>query len=168
MRSSTESEVVGVDDMMPIILWTCYFLLLQRYGMIESLLLQDNKPTRAKWKGLEWQAHEAYQHPILIHHRSSEHEGNQNCLMSHQEMVADFMTKPYHGSPFRNLRDNIMGRVRCIEPKADVITLGRKASKKLINSLTAIVARERQLFNKLRGTVVSCQIFIRSQSLIAP
>ncbi len=26
-RSSTESELVGVDDMMPIIVWTCYFLL---------------------------------------------------------------------------------------------------------------------------------------------
>ena len=35
------------------------------------------------------------------------------------------------------------------------------------NSLTAIGARERQLFNKLRGTVVSLQIFICSQSLIA-
>ena len=41
------------------------------------------------------------------------------------------------------------------------------ASLELINSLTAIDAHERQLFNELRGTVVSCQIFIRSQSLIA-
>jgi hypothetical protein len=37
---------------------------------------------------------------------------------------------------------------------------------KFINCLTAIGACERQLFNKLCGTVVSCQIFIRSQSLI--
>ena len=36
-----------------------------------------------------------------------------------------------------------------------------------INSLTAIGACERQLFNNLHGTVVSCQIFIHSQSLIA-
>jgi hypothetical protein len=26
-KSSTESELVGVDNMMPIIFWTCYFLL---------------------------------------------------------------------------------------------------------------------------------------------
>jgi hypothetical protein len=38
-RSSTESELVGVDDMMPIILWTRYFLLAQGYGIIENLLL---------------------------------------------------------------------------------------------------------------------------------
>ncbi len=42
-KSSTESELVGIEDMMPIILWTCYFLLSQGYGVIENLLLQDNK-----------------------------------------------------------------------------------------------------------------------------
>jgi hypothetical protein len=42
-KSLTESELVGVDDMMPIILWTCYFLLSQGYGVIENLLLQDSK-----------------------------------------------------------------------------------------------------------------------------
>jgi hypothetical protein len=30
-KSSTESELVSIDDMMPIILWTCYFLLSQGY-----------------------------------------------------------------------------------------------------------------------------------------
>ncbi len=42
-RSSIESELVGVDEMMPIICWTCYFLLSQGYGIIENLLLQVNK-----------------------------------------------------------------------------------------------------------------------------
>ncbi len=42
-KSLTESELVGIDGIMPIILWTCYFLLLQGYGVIENLLLQDNK-----------------------------------------------------------------------------------------------------------------------------
>jgi hypothetical protein len=42
-RSSTESELVGVDDMIPIIIWTCYFQLLQGYGIVENLLLQNNK-----------------------------------------------------------------------------------------------------------------------------
>jgi hypothetical protein len=48
-------------------------------------------------------------------------------------MVADFMSKPLQGSQFRELRDYIMGRVRCIKTKADVISLGcKKPSKKLI------------------------------------
>jgi hypothetical protein len=42
-KSLTESKLVGIVDMMPIMLWTCYFLLLQGYGIVENLLLQDNK-----------------------------------------------------------------------------------------------------------------------------
>ena len=42
-RSLTESELVDVNDMMPIICWTHYFLLSQGYGIIENLLLQDNQ-----------------------------------------------------------------------------------------------------------------------------
>lgn len=42
-RSSTEGELVGVDDLMPITIWTRYFLLPQGYGIVENLLLQDNK-----------------------------------------------------------------------------------------------------------------------------
>jgi hypothetical protein len=50
-----------------------------------------------------------------------------------KKMVPDFMTKLLQGSQFRKLRDYIMGRVRCIKPKADVISLGhKKPSKKLV------------------------------------
>ncbi len=42
-QSSTESELVAVDNMMPIVLWTRYFLMAQGYGVTENLLLQDNK-----------------------------------------------------------------------------------------------------------------------------
>jgi hypothetical protein len=43
VKSLTEGELVGVDDIMPIILWTRQFLLAQGYGIVENLLLQDNK-----------------------------------------------------------------------------------------------------------------------------
>ncbi len=38
-RSSTESELVGIDDMMPIILWTRYFLLSPGYGVVVNLFV---------------------------------------------------------------------------------------------------------------------------------
>ncbi len=38
-QSSTESELVGVDDMMPIVVWSWYFLMAQGYGVTQSLLL---------------------------------------------------------------------------------------------------------------------------------
>ncbi len=45
--------------------------------------------------------------------------------------------------------------------------LTAKSMKDFLNSLTAIDGHDRQYFNKLRSTVVSRQIFIRLQSLIA-
>jgi hypothetical protein len=42
-RSSTEAELVSVDDCMPMILWTRYFLLEQGYDINENILFQDNK-----------------------------------------------------------------------------------------------------------------------------
>ena len=42
-RSSTESEIVGVDDCMPAICWSRYFLDAQGYGVTENILYQDNK-----------------------------------------------------------------------------------------------------------------------------
>ena len=42
-KSSTESEIVGVDDMMPIVVWSRYFLMSQGYGVTQNLLLQDNQ-----------------------------------------------------------------------------------------------------------------------------
>ncbi len=42
-QSSTENELVGVDDMMPIVVWSQYFLIAQGYGVTQDLLLQDNQ-----------------------------------------------------------------------------------------------------------------------------
>jgi hypothetical protein len=43
VKSSTEAEIVGVDDGLPLVLWTRYFLQEQGYEMRPSLLYQDNK-----------------------------------------------------------------------------------------------------------------------------
>ena len=42
-RSSTESEVVGVDDFMPGILWKRIFMKAQDYDVVENIIFQDNK-----------------------------------------------------------------------------------------------------------------------------
>jgi hypothetical protein len=42
-RSSTESKVVGVDDLMPAILWTRNFWQAQGHGVNECIVYQDNK-----------------------------------------------------------------------------------------------------------------------------
>ena len=42
-QSLMESELVGVDDMMPIVVWSHYFIMAQGYGVTQNILLQDNK-----------------------------------------------------------------------------------------------------------------------------
>jgi hypothetical protein len=41
-KSSTEAELVGVDDSLEYILWARYFMIEQGYDMDQSLLYQDN------------------------------------------------------------------------------------------------------------------------------
>jgi hypothetical protein len=42
-RSSTETEIVGADDFMPVICWTRYFMKAQGYGVKDNVLFQDKK-----------------------------------------------------------------------------------------------------------------------------
>ncbi len=42
-RSLMESKLVGVDDMMPSILWTRYFLKQQGYKVNDNMIFKDNK-----------------------------------------------------------------------------------------------------------------------------
>jgi hypothetical protein len=43
MKSSTEAELVGVDDLMPQILWTRYFLEAQGYEVRENTVYHDSQ-----------------------------------------------------------------------------------------------------------------------------
>lgn len=44
-RSSTEAELVGVNDVMPQVLWTWYFLMAQGYDVDDNIVYQDNQST---------------------------------------------------------------------------------------------------------------------------
>ena len=44
-KSSTEAELVGVNDVMPQVLWTRYFMKAQDYKVHGNILYQDNQGT---------------------------------------------------------------------------------------------------------------------------
>jgi hypothetical protein len=44
-RSSTEAELVAVDDVMAQVMWTRYFLEAQGYEVKENIIYQDNQST---------------------------------------------------------------------------------------------------------------------------
>ena len=111
-RSSTESELVGVDDMMPSILWTRYFLKAQGYKVNDNIVFQDNKSTMLLERNGKASSSKRTKHInvryFLITDRISKGEVRVEWCPT-AEMVMDFMTKPLQGSTFKRFRDLIMG-----------------------------------------------------------
>jgi hypothetical protein len=111
-RSSTESELVGVDDMMPIIVWSCYFLMAQGYGVTQNLLLQDNNSSMLLEKNGKASSGKHTRHINIRYFFITDRVNMKEVEIKQcptKEMVADFMNKPLQGSHFRRLRDLIMG-----------------------------------------------------------
>ncbi len=116
--SSTESELVGVDDMMPSILWT-QFLKAQGYRVSDNIIFQDNKSTMLLERNGKAPSSKRTKHInvryFFITDRILKGEVRVEwCPMA--EMVADFMMKPLQGSTFKKFRDLIMGTL----PKQEV------------------------------------------------
>ncbi len=125
-RSSTESELVGVDDMMPIICWTRYFLLSQGYGIIENLLLQDNRSSILLERNGRASSGKRTRHINIRYYFISDRVNMKEISIDWcptKKMVSDYMSKPLQGSLFRELRDYIMGRVRCLNAQQLSTTL---------------------------------------------
>ena len=119
-RSSTESELVAVDDCMPAVCWTRYFLEAQGYGVQENIIYQDN------------------QSAILLETNGMVSSGKRtkhlnvrfffvtDCIQKGEmeigwcpteDMIGDFATKPVQGAQFRKFRDMIMGVVPPSQPR---------------------------------------------------
>ncbi len=111
-QSSAESELVAVDNMMPIVLWTWYFLMAQGYEVTENLLLQDNKSSMLLERDGKASSGKRTRHINIRYFFVTDRVNMKEVEIKWcptKDMVADFMTKPLQGSHFRRLRDLIMG-----------------------------------------------------------
>ena len=110
--SSTESELVGVDDMMPSILWTRYFLKAQGYKVNDNVIFQDNKSTMLLERNGKASSSKRTKHInvryFFITNRIARGEVRVEWCPT-ADMVVDFMTKPLRGTTFKRFRDLIMG-----------------------------------------------------------
>ena len=131
---------------------THYFLLSQGYGIIENLLLQDNKSAillerNGKASSSKRTRHINIWYFFVCDRVNMKEISVQWCPT--KEMVADFWTKPLQGSHFRKLRDYIMGRVRSVKPKGDagsVTKTVRTVRKKVLR-----VVQKRKVKVGIRG-----------------
>jgi hypothetical protein len=113
-RSSTESELVGVDDMMSLIIWTRNFLKSQGYVVIDNILYQDNKSAillerNGKMSSGKRTKHIAVRYFFVTDRIKAGELTAVWCPTG--KMIADFLTKPLQGTMFKKFRDMLMGVV---------------------------------------------------------
>ncbi len=105
-RSSTESKLIGVDDMMPSILWTRYFLNRQGYNVSDNVIFQDNQSTlllelNGKASSSKQTKHINVRYYFITDRIAKGEVRVEWCPM--KDMIADFMTKPLQGSHLKSL-----------------------------------------------------------------
>ena len=118
-RSSTETKLLGVDDCMPAVCWTRYFLDAQGYGVKENLVFQDNQSailleTNGMASSGKRTKHLNVRY-FFVTDRINKGELEVGWCPT-EDMIGDFATKLVQGSLFRKFRDMIMGIVPPVSP----------------------------------------------------
>jgi hypothetical protein len=117
-KSSTEAELVGVNDVMPQILWTRYFLEAQGYGTKESIVYQDNQSSILLEKNGRASSSKRTRHINIRYFFVTDRIAAKEVAVEYcptGDMLADFFTKPLQGILFKKFRDQIMN----VDPATD-------------------------------------------------
>ena len=112
-KSSTEAELVGVDDISKMILWTKLFLEEQGYGIEKNILYQDNKSAILLETNGKRSSGKRTRALNIRYFFITDQVEKRNLTIEHcptDEMLVDFYTKPLQGEKFRKFRNEIMGR----------------------------------------------------------
>jgi hypothetical protein len=110
-RSSTEAELVGVNDVMSQVLWTRYFLEAQGYGVNDNIIYQDNQSSILLEKHGRASSGKRTRHINIRYFFVTDRIAAKEVSVEYcptGEMIADFFTKPLQGSPFLKFRNFIM------------------------------------------------------------
>ena len=122
-KSSTEAELVAVDDVSTLVLWTKLFLEEQGYEVTKNIIYQDNKAAILLEKNGKASSGSRTRALNIRYFFITDQVVRGNAVIEYcptDQMSADFMTKPLQGSKFRKWRNNIMNSGYPIEgPEPD-------------------------------------------------
>ncbi len=111
-RSSTESEVVGVDDALILILWTRLFMEAQGYPIEQNILYQDNKSAILLEENGKKSSSKRTRAINIRYFFIGDQVTKKNVEVQYcptDEMTGDYMSEGLQGEKFRRFRDEIMG-----------------------------------------------------------
>jgi hypothetical protein len=110
-RSSTDAEIVAVDDVIGSVLWTKRFLEAQGYGDTKSIIIQDNKSAiimENNGRKIICKRSRHFTIRYFFINDQKEKGKIQIEFCPTDNMIGDYMTKPLHGKRFKQFRDEIM------------------------------------------------------------
>jgi hypothetical protein len=111
-KSSTECELVGVDDASPQMLWTRYFVEGQGYRLKVSILNQANLSAILLEKNGRASSNKRTKHINVRYFFIKDRIASGEITVEHcpaTEMLGDHFTKPLQGTIFRRFRAEIQG-----------------------------------------------------------
>jgi Reverse transcriptase (RNA-dependent DNA polymerase) len=120
-KSSTEAELVAVNDTMGQVLWTQYFLEAQGYPPNISTIFQDNKSAISLEKNGRGSSSKRIRHINIRYCFITDRIASGDIKVEHchtTDMVGNFFTKPLQGAQFRKFHNIILNN-NDIDPEID-------------------------------------------------
>ena len=105
-RSSTEAEVVGVDDASAQILWTNYFIKAQGYNIDSTMVYQDNQSAILLEKNGRQSSGKRTRHMNIRYFFITDRVKKKEMTIEYcpaEEMIGDHFTKPLQGALFQRV-----------------------------------------------------------------
>ena len=124
-RSSTEAEIVGVDDVIGPMMWTNNFLKAQGYNC-DSILLQDNESaikleTNGRASAGKRSRHMNIRYFFVHDMKEKGHIQIKYCPTD--KILGDYMSKPLHGKKFNDQRNAILNLVPTVASQMMMIAV---------------------------------------------
>ena len=110
--SSTEAELVGIDDALKHIMWGFYFIQAQVYEVTKNILMQDNKSTILMVKNGRFSCSKRTKNIKNRYFMIKDKIGKGGVIIKYfptGDMWEDINTKSLQGSLFYKMRSRLMG-----------------------------------------------------------
>ena len=110
-RSSTEAELVSIDDVISKVLWTKLFLEEQGYNIKQNILLRDNQSSMKLEMNGKASSGKRTRHFNIKYFYITDLIARGEVMIKYcptDLMIADYMTKPLTGAKFKKFRKLIM------------------------------------------------------------
>jgi hypothetical protein len=113
-RSSTESEIVAANNLIPQIFWARLFMKAQGFAVSNNILYQDNKSAMLLETNRQASSSKHTRHTEIRDYYVTNQVAKGDLRVvwyPTDKMIADFLTKPLQGKALIKFRDLLMGAV---------------------------------------------------------